>query len=76
MAKTDQETLREGYFRIRRESSGLKAISARFEGELWHDVGKSIVRRSPDGWKAIVYRVEDDIEVCVERPDGTSQTFC
>ena len=53
-----------------------KVETDRFEGMPWYAVGKSMVRQSADGYyKLVAYRVEDDLEVLVIAPDGTSKSF-
>lgn len=69
-----QDELIEGYFDLRRRSA-LKGETWRFECKPWVAVGKAMVRNSSDGYKLIVYLVEDDIEVCIVAPDGTLKSF-
>lgn len=65
----------DGYFALRQDSDGLKQQSPRFEALPWRGDGEQAVRKSDDGWKLAVYRIEGQIEACVSRPDGTSSTY-
>ncbi len=64
----------EGYYTLRQHSDGLKIIH-RFEALPWIEQGGRAVRRTEDGWKLSVYRVEGDLEACVSKPDGTFSTY-
>jgi len=64
----------EGYYNLRQQSDGLKSIH-RFEALPWTEHDGQAVRRTEDGWKLSVYRVEGDIEACVSNPDGTCSTY-
>lgn len=63
----------DGYFGLRKQSDGLRAIT-RFEGVSWIESDGRAVREV-DGWTLSVYRIEGDIEACVSNPDGTSSTY-
>lgn len=64
----------DGYFRLRQQSKGLKDQSNRFEALRWYSEDGSAVRKI-DGWTLAVYRVEDQIEVCVTEPNGQCSTY-
>jgi hypothetical protein len=69
-----QKALIEGYFSLRQDSS-LKNETGPFEGQPWRAEGKSMVRKGVGGSKLIVYKIENDLEVCVVYPDGTMKSF-
>jgi len=64
----------DGYFVLRRESTGLNKHSPRFEAVPWMSDGECAVRQS-EGWKLSVYQIEGQIEASVSRPDGTFSTY-
>ena len=65
------EKLREAYYQARRYNSELKDLySPKFEARDWITVGKTQRCESEDGWKLLVYEVEDHIEICVISPTG------
>jgi hypothetical protein len=65
----------DGYFALRRQSDGLKKAANRFEALPWRVEGEQAIRCAPDGWELSVYRIEDRIEACVSKPDGTFSTY-
>jgi hypothetical protein len=75
MRKSQIEALKDGYYKLRRESSILKDADHRFEGKHWI-VRPTQIERYADGWRLTVYKIEGEIEACLLNPNGTHRTYC
>lgn len=75
MKDLEKKLLVERYFALRHESA-LHEYTPPFEGKPWREDAGMLVRDADDGQQLRLYRIEDDIEVCVVSVDGTSHTFC
>lgn len=69
------DMLTEGYFRLRQESAGLRALAWRFDAIPWTVDGREIVRTTPDHWELRVYEIEGDVEAAITNPAGELFTF-
>jgi|KBSMisStandDraft_5_1062788.scaffolds.fasta_scaffold257496_4 hypothetical protein len=75
MTQTEANHLKNGYYKLRSESSVLKDGGRRFEGTRWL-IRESCIERYADSWVLRVYNIEGNVEACLISPNGTQRNYC
>jgi len=75
MTPAETNYLKDGYHKLRRDSSVLRDGGRRFEGTRWL-IRESCIERYANNWILRVYNIEGNVEACLISPNGTQRNYC